>query len=215
MPSGQVAQPAFRIADGRISIPLEFHEFQSLFIVFPKVAAEQTGKAWLWQDTSKLTAVQQINGAWNVKFDPNWGGPEEITFNTLQDWSKHPDKRIKYYSGKAVYHNTFDLNRKRTENESLLLDLGVVKDICQVWLNGKDLGIVWTAPWQVDISDAVKEKGNQLKIEVINLWPNRLIGDAALPKEQRLTNTNIVFKKTDKLLPSGLLGPVTIQGLVS
>ncbi|TZF82815.1 glycosyl transferase family 2 [Pedobacter sp. BS3] len=213
--SGQVAHPEFRVAGGKTSILLEFHEFQSLFIVFPKVAAAQTGKAWLWQDTSKLAARQQIDGSWNVKFDPAWGGPEAITFNTLQDWSKHPDKRVKYYSGKAVYHNTFDLNRKKTQDESLLLDLGVVKDICQVWLNGKDLGIVWTAPWRVDISDVVKEKGNQLKIEVINLWPNRLIGDAALPKEKRLTNTNIVFKKEDKLLPSGLLGPVTIQGLES
>jgi hypothetical protein len=57
----------------------------------------------------------------------------------------------------------------------------------------------------------VKETGNVLEIEVINLWPNRLIGDAALPAGQRLTHTNIVFKSDAPLLPSGLLGPVTIH----
>ncbi|MBS1565568.1 MAG: hypothetical protein JST39_14355, partial [Bacteroidetes bacterium] len=91
------------------------------------------------------------------------------------------------------------------------LDLGVVKNIARVMLNGKSLGIVWTAPWQVDVSSALKTGTNNLEIEVINLWPNRLIGDAGLPIEKRLTNTNIPFKKDMPLLPSGLLGPVTLQ----
>lgn len=63
--------------------------------------------------------------------------------------------------------------------------------MAQVWLNGRDLGVVWTAPWHVDIGDAVQEKGNQLEIEIVNLWPNRLIGDGKLPKEQRRTVTNV------------------------
>jgi hypothetical protein len=93
----------------------------------------------------------------------------------------------------------------------LFLDLGVVKNIASVKLNGKSLGIVWTAPWRVEITSAVKPGTNLLEIEVVNLWPNRLIGDAALPAEQRLTRTNIPFKSDAPLLSSGLLGPVTIN----
>ena len=72
--------------------------------------------------------------------------------------------------------------------------------------------MVWTAPWRVDISRAVKTGSNQLEIEVVNLWPNRLIGDARLPKEQRRTVTNVEkFNKPGTLLlESGLLGPVTL-----
>jgi hypothetical protein len=70
---------------------------------------------------------------------------------------------------------------------------------------------VWTSPWQVDITGTVKEKDNQLEIDIINCWPNRLIRDAALPPEQRLTHTNIEIKKDSPLLPSGLLGPVLIK----
>jgi hypothetical protein len=72
--------------------------------------------------------------------------------------------------------------------------------------------VVWTAPWQVEITRAAKPTGNRLEIDVVNLWPNRLIGDAALPPEKRLTKTNVhTYKKTSPLLPSGLLGPVFLR----
>jgi hypothetical protein len=92
--------------------------------------------------------------------------------------------------------------------------LNRVQNIAQVRLNGHDLGVVWTAPWQVEITKAVKAEGNKLEIDVVNLWPNRLIGDAALPPAERLTKTNVEkFNKPkhQKLLPSGLLAPVRIM----
>ena len=99
----------------------------------------------------------------------------------------------------------------RRENARIYLDLGRVQNLAAIRLNGKDLGVVWTAPWRVEITDAVKPTGNQLEIDVGNLWPNRLIGDAALPPERRLTTTNVTtHKKNSPLLPSGLLGPVTV-----
>ncbi|WP_257666175.1 glycosyl hydrolase [Parapedobacter tibetensis] len=210
--NGRILQPSYHVNEERVALPLEFDEFQSVFIVFPKSpsATVQQGKAWLWQDTSALSDMKDISETWNVHFDPKWGGPESVEFNSLQDWSKHPDEQIMYYSGSAIYTKEFDLDQALETGKSILLDLGVVKNIAQVWLNGKDLGIVWTAPWRIDISEAVKERNNILKIEVINLWPNRLIGDAALPPEKRLTNTNIEFKKDAELLPSGLLGPVRL-----
>src|SRR5690606_12220868 len=122
-------------------------------------------------------------------------------------------KRIKYYSGAAIYKKSFHLERQLPAGATLLLELGRVKDICRVWLNGKDLGIVWTAPWQVDITQSLQTGNNRLQVEVINLWPNRLIGDAQLPPEQRITHTNISFKKDAPLLASGLLGPVRIVTL--
>ncbi|RZK56280.1 MAG: glycosyl transferase family 2, partial [Pedobacter sp.] len=148
---------------------------------------------------------------WQVNFDTKWGGPEKVVFETLQDWSLSADERIKYYSGKALYTKTFDLIKSLQKGQLLFIDLGIVKDIASVKLNGKDLGTVWTTPWMLEITNDIKPTANLLEIEVINQWPNRLIGDVALPVEKRLTNTNIVFKKTDKLLPSGLLGPVILQ----
>jgi len=212
--SGQLAQPLFEEKAGRIAISFDLAAFQSVFVVFPKRSngAKLQGKAWLWQGGKTLPILKQIAGPWNVAFDPEWGGPEQVVFHTLVDWSKHEDKRIRYYAGKAVYVTAFHLTALPKAGDTLLLDLGIVKNIAQVWVNGKDLGTIWTAPWQVDISAVVKSGQNELKVEVINLWLNRLIGDAALPKEQRLTNTNIVFKPDEPLLPSGLLGPVVIQG---
>jgi hypothetical protein len=93
----------------------------------------------------------------------------------------------------------------------MALDLGEVKYVAQVRLNGRDLGVLWTKPFRVEITDAVKPSGNLLEIDVVNLWPNRIIGDAALPPEKRFTRTNISFKKDDPLLESGLLGPVRLQ----
>lgn len=205
--SGKInAKVAFEMKNDRIDIPLSFDAFQSYFIVFPKVQSAGAGKAKA--NHLVLEPLKELAGSWTVEFDPEWGGPSSIEFPVLQDWSKHPDERVKYYSGKALYHKTF---RTDSLDKRLFLDLGLVSGIADVTLNGKKLGIVWTAPWQIDLSPAVKKGVNKLEIEVINLWPNRLIGDAALPPEKRLTHTNIIFKSSDKLLPSGLMGPVIIK----
>ncbi len=85
-------------------------------------------------------------------------------------------------------------------------------DIARVTLNGKDLGVVWTAPWRIDITGLIKQKHNQLQIEVANRWPNRLIGDEGLADNHKYTwSTFRPYKKDSPLLRSGLLGPVTIR----
>jgi hypothetical protein len=205
--------PKFESHYEGVSLSLEFDAFQSVFVIFPKEASAlpQTNDGLLFQSKSSLLALQELNGAWQVNFDTKWGGPGKVTFETLQDWSLSTDERIKYYSGKALYTKTFDLIKPVQKRQRLFIDLGTVKDIAGVKLNGKDLGTVWTTPWMLEITGEVKQTANLLEIEVINQWPNRLIGDMALPVEKRLTNTNIVFKATDKLLPSGLLGPVSIK----
>ena len=137
-------------------------------------------------------------------------------FQILEDWTKRPEDGIKFYSGTAVYRKTFDLpaagSGSQSEMRKSYLDLGVVKNLAQVRLNGRDLGTVWCAPWRVEITGAVKASDNRLEIAVVNLWPNRLIGDQSLPPDKRLTWTTWnPFKKDTPLLESGLRGPVTIR----
>jgi hypothetical protein len=199
---------SFSRVNGLTEISLMFDSFQSWFVVFPVSSSVSTIKSA--NNFPDLKPIKELTGAWNVEFDTKWGGPKAVEFVSLQDWSQHSDERIKYYSGKAIYTKLFDL-QVHADHKPVYIDLGTVKNIADVSLNGKHLGIVWTAPWRIDISSALKAGENKLRIEVINLWPNRLIGDAALPAEKRLTNTNIEFKRDAPLLPSGLLGPVTVQ----
>jgi hypothetical protein len=198
----------YRLADSLLILPLRFEAFQSWFVIFPKNTGP-TPPADADDNFPELHTLQELTGPWDLAFDPRWGGPAHIAFDHLQDWSKHDDPNIRYYSGKAEYTKTFD--HTPAAGGPVYLDLGTVKNIARITLNNMDLGIVWTAPWQMDLTPALKTGNNLLKIEVINLWPNRLIGDAALPPEQRLTNTNIPLKKDATLLPSGLLGPVTLR----
>lgn len=178
----------------------------------------------------KFKPVQEIMGSWTVQFDPQWFYPADglsgdqvkglLFFDKLEDWSKRPESAVKHFSGTAVYRKTVDFPdprsvRRRLDEggtlNPLFLDLGAVKETARVKLNGKDLGVVWCAPWRVEITGAVKAGANTLEIEVVNLWPNRLIGDDALPEAQRKTRTNIGFNKADPLLSSGLLGPVRVM----
>ena len=120
---------------------------------------------------------------------------ESMVFDQLIPWNEHPNEGVKFFSGTAVYRNSFELNAEQAE-KAVRLQLGEVKHIAQVRLNGKALGVVWTDPWAVDVTGIVRAGKNDLEIEVTNLWVNRLIGDADLPDDQRLTKTN-AFRKDE------------------
>jgi len=192
------------------TVPLQFAPFQSWFVVFKKQEAKKpvTAKG-IAKNFLSYTPVHEIEGPWTVHFDEQWGGPASVEFNKLEDWTKRSEEGIKYYSGSATYVRQFDMPNMRS-GKRYFLDTGVVKNIAELTLNGRKLGILWTAPWRIEVSGLLKPAGNILEIQVVNLWPNRLIGDAALPVDKRLTHTNIEFKKDAPLLPSGLLGPVKI-----
>ena len=170
----------------------------------------------------ELKELTELSGEWKISFDPQWGGPDTVTFPKLISWTDRPEEGIKYYSGKATYKKTFDLSRKTDgkratmpKKERVFLDLGEIKDVAEVRLNGKKLGVLWCYPWRIEITDAVKPKGNQLEVDVINLWANRVIGDLNQPVEKRITKTHDEFRfdfltgKT-QLIKSGLIGPVKV-----
>jgi hypothetical protein len=233
--------PEFREENGETVVPLSFGPRQSWFVVFKetsqksKVRIQNTAKNF-----SELKPVMEVRGAWEVQFDPKWGGPEKtVTFAALEDWTKQADPGIRYYSGKAIYRTNFECNAQDAKSR-IYLELGKVKNIAAVRLNGRELGTVWCAPWRVEITSALRSGNNALEITVANLWPNRLIGDEQLPDDCQWTMTGFGipqlkawpdwlltrtprtsgryafttwkhWKKDDALLPSGLLGPVRMM----
>ena len=206
--------PEFTAKEGRTAVPLHFEPMQSFFVVFHKTTTDGH-TAVTGRNFPKLRTLSTLGGSWDVAFDPKWGGPAQVTFEKLQDWTKRSEDGIRHYSGTATYRKTFDLpasNAQPSASGRLFLNLGSVKNLAQVRLNGRDVGIVWCAPPRVDITEVVKARDNRLEIAVANLWPNRLIGDQSLPADKRLTWTTWnPFTKDSRLLESGLLGPVTIQ----
>ncbi len=185
-----------------------------------------------------LSPTVEIDGPWEVAFDPKWGGPEQVTFDQLVDWSKRSEDGIRFYSGAAVYRKTFAYPESELSGKTrrVVLDLGKVAVMAEVQLNGKQLGILWKPPFRVDVTDVLKSGDNSLEVKVVNLWINRMIGDEQLPDDsQRNPNGTLpqwpqwvqegkpsptgrytftswrLWKKDDPLAESGLLGPVTLQ----
>jgi hypothetical protein len=202
---------AFYQRGGRTYVPLEFDPYGSVFVVFRK-SVPKDSKGNEPSNYPALTKMQTLTGGWNVGFDAKWGGPVSIDFPELMSWTDHQNDGIKYYSGKAVYHKRFDADQALLNSGKAYLDLGEVKDIgiARVILNGKDLGILWAPPLRVQVSGLLKARDNELEIEVVNTWRNRLVGDRAKPQSERLTKTNIKITDSWTVLPSGLLGPVTL-----
>jgi len=204
-PAGAFSQEA-----GRTIVPLEFAAYGSCFVVFQRaIATNVAGQEARNYPTG--SDPRDLGGGWEVAFDPKWGGPEAVPFDRLVSWPTRAEAGIKYYSGKATYRKTFDVPEDLRRGGRLRLNLGVVKHVAEVRLNGRNLGVVWTEPFSVDITGEVKATGNQLEVDVVNLWPNRMIGDAALPSEKRFTRSNVTIDRNAKLLDSGLLGPVALQ----
>ena len=176
--------PEFNEKNGTISIPISFDTAQSFFIVFRKDIRKNIEIKK--KNFPSRKEVATLKGAWKVQFDPVWGGPEKpVIFSSLTDWTTSKVDGIKYFSGTAVYKKPFALSKMAlNDKQSLYLELGEVKHIARVYLNNRDLGVIWTAPWHVKIPEGVLKVGNnQLTIEVTNVWANRLIGDEQQPPD--------------------------------
>lgn len=194
-----------------------------------------TGKTKTKQVQSVPPTIE-LNESWEVCFPPNQGAPQKELFDTLSSWSVSPKEGIRHFSGTAVYKKNFSIPKNLMKSGySLELDLGSVRVIAEVIVNGKNLGVIWKAPFTVNLDHAVHEGINELEVRITNLWPNRLIGDEGLPEDSELSGRSIKewpewllnhterpskrttfttyrhWNKEDHLLPSGLLGPVIIR----
>ncbi len=155
--------------------------------------------------------IVPVKGAWDVHFPKGWGTPEKTVFPKLISWTESTEPGIRYFSGTAEYRKTIIISKTLLSDNKLYLDLGNVQEMAEVFINGKSLGVLWMPPFTTDITEFACVGENELIVKVVNLWPNRLIGDLFLPEEKRYTKTNIhKFKKTNELRISGLLGPVRI-----
>ena len=189
-----------------------------------------------------------LDGAWQIKFPPDRGAPESATFEKLISWSEHPEPGIKYFSGTAIYSKEIEVPQGYlADNQKVYLNLGDVKNLARVTLNGKEAGICWKAPFEIEVTDYLKPGKNSLQVEAANLWPNRFIGDAQEPedveweketfsdkgkyrgkimkelpawfvekqprpsKNRRTLSWMMQYTGKEPLLPSGLLGPVTLR----
>jgi hypothetical protein len=190
-------------SDARSLVDVKLPPEGSVFVVFndKELPIQFNESTKIVKAASERDVV--INGPWQVSF-PAY----HATFDTLVSWSSRPEQEIKYFSGTANYVKMFKWKGKR---ERVCLDLGRVESLATVCVNGKEYPTLWTYPYQVDITSALKKGENILSVEVVNSWHNRLVGDAGLPSNQRQTRiTYDPFKKDDDLQPSGLMGPVRL-----
>lgn len=181
----------------------------SVFVVFRRPASSAPARSAPVQ-----TAIPEsvpVGGPWSVDFER---GPSAVVMPSLVSWTRHQNPEIRHFAGSAKYRTRFDMPAN-WKSRKVHLDLGALWAIGEVWLNGQPLGIVWTSPFEVDATKALREGTNELVVEVINTWHNRLVGDAVLPPDARRTRTNITNSggkiwRDAELLNAGLFGPVRL-----
>ena len=173
----------------------------AVFVVFSG-KADQTHVVPVAKKKNELA----LEGTWTINFQENRGAPNSAEITTLGSYTESPEPGIKYFSGIAIYTKAFEVQPE----EKMILDLGNVADLAEVYVNGKYCGAAWKEPYKVDITEAVKAGVNTLEVKVANVWVNRLIGDEQ-PGATRIGWTDAKgFNGTESLIPAGLLGPVTI-----
>ena len=205
--------------EDRIQIDIEMLPYQSWFVIFSD--EKQTITDYDAKNFPDYKLLQKIDSPWEVEFENKSFGPqEEKVFDQLSDWTLNKDEKIKFYSGSATYKNKFTVEGELNKLDKIFLDLGEVGVMASLKINGTDMGTTWIAPHHFDISSAIKTGENQIEIEVVNVWRNRLTGDSFLKKEKRFTSVSVdgdtsdlglILSKKDSLISSGLIGPVSIK----
>jgi hypothetical protein len=209
--TGMIEAVSYTMADQRTTVTLKLEPNDAVFVVFRKKAVLSSLR--LTQPAEKQLAV--IEGPWDVSFQPGRGAPAHIVLNELASWSESNNAGIKYFSGTGSYQKTIQVSTDWLKDSAkIFLDLGIVKNLAEVMINGKRIGIVWKTPFRINITGALKTGDNTLEIKITNLWVNRMIGDRQPGNLKKITYTTMDFYEAHSpLLPSGLLGPVEIVRL--
>jgi hypothetical protein len=211
--TGKTAPASFKIADGRTTVPLHFEPWGTVFVVFRKATKETSVTVPKPTETQLAT----LDGPWNVAFQPGRGAPASATFDKLVVWNESNDKGVKYFSGTGTYTKTVQASSDWFKpGAQQWIDLGDVKNLAEVTVNGKSLGVVWHTPYRVDATGVLKPGANEVSIKVVNAWVNRLIGDQQPDATTKYTFADVKPYKADSpLLASGLLGPVRIESVTT
>jgi hypothetical protein len=203
--TGKIENVSYQIKDGRTIVPLKFESWDAYFVVFKD---KTTVTAYTKPAGPAIKETLTITSPWTVTFEEGRGAPANATFEKLTSWTESNDTGIKYFSGTATYKTTFN----SVNGGKGTVDLGDVKNIAEVYLNGKYQGIAWGKPFQIQLADALNKGQNILEIKITNVWVNRLVGDAQPNIAQKITFATMPFyNKDSNLMPSGLLGPVKVM----
>jgi hypothetical protein len=211
--TGKMKPVSFSMANGRTNIPLKLEPWGTVFVVFDETTTQTS-----WTAPAQVEKpLATVDGSWKVTFPPDWGAPASITLDSLSSWATNPDQGVKYFSGTGTYTKTIHAPASWFHhNAQVWIDLGDVKNLAEVSVNGKSLGIIWHAPYRVDVTSALHPGANELSIKVTNAWVNRLIGDQQSDVVKKYTFTDYhPYHADSPLLPSGLLGPVTFDSVVA
>ena len=209
--TGKSEPVSFTIANGRTTVPLNLEGWGSVFVVFDK----STNKTSLTLPVKTETDLATVSGPWKVSFPPDLGAPPSITLDALASWTDNLDPGVKYFSGSGTYTKTIDAPAAWFKHGAhVWLDLGDVKNLADVTVNGKSLGQVWHVPYRVDATGALKAGSNEVTIKVTNAWVNRMIGDQQPGVTDKITFADVKpYKATSPLLASGLIGPVQVVSI--
>jgi hypothetical protein len=211
--TGNTELASYTIKDRITQVPLHLEPNDAVFVVFRNKAIQTS----LTINRPVEKQLTEIAAPWNVSFQAKRGAPDQAVLETMIPWNESADPGIKYFSGTATYSKPIQAPAEWfNKGSQLWLELGSVKNLAEVLVNGKSLGILWKTPFRVNVTEALKEGENKIEIKVTNLWVNRLIGDQQPGVKKKITYTTMPFYRADSpLLPSGLLGPVTIQSVAS
>lgn len=212
--TGEIEPTGYAIADGRTTVLLHLEPRGSVFVVFRHPAASPSRKP----PPIAATTLATLGGPWEVVFPPDHGAPEGIQMMQLESWTENPEEGVKYFSGTATYIKTVQIPQNWLKpGTGIALDLGTVKDIAEISINGRTTATLWKPPYSCDISRFLNTGANSLEIKVTNQWMNRQIGDRELDPERRVLSSPPSwmdrFGPPKVLAESGLIGPVTIVSL--
>ncbi len=207
--TGKIETADYRIEGGRTIVALRMEPEGSVFIVFRKPSQLMSHISVQGDDAR----TRHTGRGWQLRFPENWGAPSHVQFDQLASWTESSDPGVKYFSGTATYSKSLNVPAAWLKpGARILLDLGTVKEMAQLSINGVPVNeILWKPPFEADITRMLKPGANQIDVKVTNLWPNRMIGDLQPGVRKTYTFTDFhAFTKDSLLMESGLLGPVKI-----
>lgn len=197
--------PQFEATATGIRMPLHLEPLESCFIVFRGKGSPKAGD----NNPTPASAVE-ISEPWHVAFDGKLSSPAPIEMASPADLAQNADPEIRYFSGTITYTTEFDLDDASAAR--VLLNLGRVESMAKVYVNDRYAGGAWCPPYKVDITQCVKKGRNTLRVEVVNKWVNRIVGDMQLPPEQRKISLLVnPYDASTPLPPSGLQQAVTVE----